>query len=155
MYTYFFNTAQFMILSLIFAALLIAIAFKLTPKNMRKTDGFSMLSLTSFIVLSVVINYGANLAISGDTEHYPAVVVERTELAAENENEKRTVTLVLDDGTTKRINITKQVYDLEKYGVKFVVCQQKNFLGIRMVRLHLPDGTTLSSVLNEQLYRNE
>lgn len=126
-------------------ALLIGLFWVRTPKRMHAQDGFVMIIL-SLVVMGFALTYGVNLAISRPVEHYPAVVVDRQAPTEENEDADHTLTVLLDDGTTTEINVSKRLYDLEEAGVEFVVCQKENFLGIRMARLHLPAGTDTSTL---------
>lgn len=135
---------RFFILEAGITAVLIALFWIRTPKRLH-TEGFVMMIL-SLVMLGFVVTYGGNLAISKPVEHYPAVVVDRREPSAENEDAERTLTVQLDDGTEAELNVSERLYDLEEAGVDFVVCQKKNFLGIRMVRLHLPEGTDISAL---------
>lgn len=141
------DSGRFMLFMGVIAAVLIALFYIRTPKRLRKLDAFVMIILSLFM-LALVITYGVNLAISGPAEHYTAVVVERTEPSTDDENADRTLTVLLNDGTETTLNVTESVYNLEKSGVEFVVCQKENFLGIRTVRLHLPEGTDVSRLLN-------
>lgn len=127
---------RFFILAAAFAAVLIVLLWIRTPKRLRKGDFYMM--FLSLVMSAFVMAYGGNLAISKPLEHYPAVVVDRRGPTAENEDIDRTLTILLNDGTTAELNVSKVLYDMEKEGTKFVVCQRENFLGIRMVRLHLP-----------------
>lgn len=98
------------------------------------------------MMLGFVLTFGGSLVISGPVEHYPAVFVERHEPTEEQKDSDRTLTILLDDGTTAELNVSKHLYDLEEAGVEFVVCQKENFLGIRMVRMHLPERTDTSTL---------
>lgn len=102
--------------------------------------------ILSLIMPGFVVGYGSSLAISKPVKHYPAVVVDRYAPAKDNKDTDQTLTILLDDGTTAKLNVSKREYDLEETGVELVVCQKENFLGIRMARLHLPDGTDLSTL---------
>lgn len=139
------DTGRFVFLVMGVAAVLIALFWVRTPKRVRKGEAFSM-AMLSLVALSFALAYGGNLAVSGSVEHYPAVVVERSKPTVEDEDAKRTLTILLDDGTTAELNVTERLYELEEAGTEFVVCQKESFLGIRMVRLHLPEGTDVSTL---------
>lgn len=135
------DIGRFLLTEIVLTAILILLFWKRTPKRMRTND-FSALILL-LIALGFSMTYGFNLAISKPVEHYPAVVVERHGPTAEHEDTDPTLTVVLDDGSTMELNVSEQLYELEQAGAKLVVCQKENFLGIRIVRLHLPQGTNL------------
>lgn len=139
------DSGRFLLLWAGLTAVLIALCWKRTSKRMRVQEGFAMMIL-SLVMLGFVMAYGANLAISRPVQHYPAVVVDRHAPTEENEDADHTLTVLLDDGTTTEINVSKRLYDLEEADVEFVVCQKENFLGIRMARLHLPAGTDTSTL---------
>ncbi len=139
------DTGRFLLLWAGLTAVLIALFWIRTPKRMRTQDGFAMMIL-SLMMLGFVLTFGGSLVISGPVEHYPAVFVERHEPTEEQKDSDRTLTILLDDGTTAELNVNKHLYDLEEAGVEFVVCQKENFLGIRMVRMHLPERTDTSTL---------
>lgn len=139
---------RFSLLVAVIAALLIALCWVRTPKRMRKQDALAVM-LLGLVAVSFALAYGVNLAISKPVEHYPAVVVARHGPAEENKDADRTLTVLLNDGTQKAMNVSKQIYELEQAGAEFVVCQKENLLGIRMARLHLPKGTDVSSLPNQ------
>ncbi len=139
------DSGRFLLLWGGLTAVLIALCWKRTSKRMRAQEDFSMMIL-SLVMLGFVISYGSNLAISRPVEHYPAVVVDRQAPTEEDEDLDRTLTVLLNDGTTTEMNVSKRLYDLEEAGVEFVVCQKDNFFGIRMARLHLPAGTDMSTL---------
>ncbi len=128
------------------SAVLIIAFWKRTPKRMRKHDEFILL-LLGLALISYSLSYGFTLAVSGPPKHYPAEIVERHEPIEGKKDDDFSLTVLLDDGSTVSIDVSEQVYHLQEYGVDFVVCQKDNFMGIRMVRLHLPEGTDLSSLL--------
>lgn len=141
------DTGRFMLLAAAVSAVLIALFYFRTPKRLRKEDGLGLIILSLFLV-AISLTYGLNLAISEPARHYPAVVVEQNESESED-NGARTLTLLLDDGKEMELNVNDEVCDLVDAGVEFVVCQKENFLGIRMVRIHLAEGTDLSELLKQ------
>lgn len=128
------------------AAALIGLFWVRTPKRLRGSDGFAVM-LLSLMIFAFSLSYGCNLAVSGSSQHYPAEIVERREPVSEDKD--YTLTIRLDDGREKELNVSKQVYDLSNAGVPFDVCQKENFMGVRMVRLHLPEGTNLGDYLGK------
>ena len=139
---------QFYVLILVITALIISLMLIRTPKQLRRGDGLFFMCACS-LVMSYVMAYGVSLAISGPVQHYPAVVVERKE-EVDDDNSYKVLTVMLDDGTTAKLQVSDYMYQLEGSGTEFVVCQKKNFLGIRMLRLHLPkDSEILNSQNNE------
>ncbi len=141
------DTGRFMLLTAVISAVLITLFCIRTPKHMRKQDDFAIMIL-SLMMLGFVMSFGLNLAISKPVEHYPAVVVDRHIPVKKKRNSNYTLTVKLNDGSTKEVNVSEHMYNLEKEGVKFVVCQKENFLGIRMIRLHIPKGTDIDSTSN-------
>lgn len=142
------DSGRFILFVAVVAAVLIALFYVRTPKRLRSEDGFVVIIL-SLLMISLMITYGLNLAISRPAEHYPAVVVERIDSTSTYHSTDKALTVLLDDGKEVDLNVIDQVYNLEKSGVEFVVCQKENFLGIRTVRLHLPEGTDLSELLKQ------
>ncbi len=140
------DTGRFMLLAAAVSGVLMALFYFRTPKRLRKEDGLGLIILSLFLV-AISLTYGLNMAISEPARHYPAVVVEQNESESED-NGAKTLTLLLDDGKEMELNTSDKVYALVNAGVEFVVCQKENFLGIRMVRLHLPEGTDVSRLLN-------
>lgn len=137
---------RFYLLSAGIAATIIVLFLVRTPKRLRNGEGLFVMSL-NIIMLSYVMFYGGNLAISTPVQHYPLTVVDRSEPAAEDDEEEGyTLTILLDDGSTETLKVGEQLYEMEKVGAEFVVCQKQNFLGIRMARLHLPEGTDIATL---------
>lgn len=93
------------------------------------------------------MTYGMVLAISHPVEHYPAVIVERTEYSENTGKPDFTLTVVLDDGDTIKLDVSERLYNMEKMGAKLQVCQKDNFLGIRIVRIHISEDTDLEALL--------
>lgn len=135
---------RFFLLEAGVTALLIALCWLRTPKRLR-TQEFAMMIL-SLVLLGFVLTYGVNLAISSPAEHYPAVIVDQHEPTNQAKDADHTFTVQLEDGTLQTLNVSKQLYDLQKEGFRLVVCQKENSLGIRMARLHLPEGTDITSL---------
>lgn len=90
---------RFFLLMAVITALLIALCWVRTQKRMRRQDAFTIM-LLSLVMLGFVVTYGTNLAISKPAEHYPAVVVDRHGPTEEHKDAGRTLTILLDDGTT-------------------------------------------------------
>ena len=132
------DTGKFVLLFIVFASIVLAVFYIRTPRHMRKNDDFFIM-LLSVAALSFSMFYGIILLISSPAEHYPAVVIERSE---SDSDEEHTLTILLDDGTEAELNVSEQAYYLEKTGTKFVVCQKNNVFGIRIVRLHLPENNS-------------
>lgn len=142
------DSGRFILFMVVVAAVLIALFYMRTPKRLRSEDGFGVIIL-SLLLVAFTVTYGLNLAISRPAEHYPAVVVQRNEFKSNDSSAGKTLTVLLDDGKEMELNVTEEVFNLENAGVEFVVCQKENFLGIRTVRLHLPEGTDLSQLLKQ------
>lgn len=142
------ETGLFMIQVAVVAAVLIGLFWVRTPKRLRGSDGF-VIMLLCLAILSFGLTYGGDLAISRPARHYRAEVVERAEPVSDKYD--YTLTIRLDDGKEKELNVTEQIYDLSNAGVPFDVCQKENFLGIRMIRLHLPEGTNLGDYLGKDV----
>ena len=140
------ETGLLLIQTAVVAAVLIGLFWMRTPKRLRGSDGFAV-TLLCLTMIAFSLTYGGNLAISHPVQHYPAKVVERAEPASDKDD--YTLTIRLDDGEEKKLNVTEQIYNLSNAGVPFDVCQKENFLGIRMVRLHLPEGTNLGDYLGK------
>lgn len=129
------DRGRFYVLVLVLAVVLIAAVCLRTPKRLRGV-GLALMAL-SVSMMAYVMAYGGNLALCGAPRHYPAVVVERSEPEADEEDSSYVLTLRLDDGT-KAVNVFENVYYAQRGGMDFVVCEKKSILGIRMVKLHLP-----------------
>ena len=140
------ETGLLLIQTAVVAVVLIGLFWMRTPKRLRGSDGFAV-TLLCLTIMAFSLTYGGNLAISHPVQHYPAEVVERAEPASDKDD--YTLTIRLDDGEEKKLNVTEQIYNLSNAGVPFDVCQRENFLGIRMVRLHLPEGTNLGDYLGK------
>lgn len=141
-FLYVVDDFRLLIVTAILSAGLIALFRWRTPKRNRESESMFVTGL-ALILLSFVMLYGANLAISKPAQHYPLVVVDRTEPLEDDEDSDWTLTVLLDDGDTATLQVSEELYTLEESGTEFVVCQKESFLGIRMVRLHLPEGATL------------
>lgn len=141
-FLYVVDDLRLLIVTAIVATGLIALFRWRTPKRIRDGESLFVMGL-GLILLSFVMLYGGNLAISKPAQHYPLVVVDRTEPTEDDEDSDWTLTILLDDGDTATLQVSEQVYTLEESGTEFVVCEKESFLGIRMVRLHLPEGATL------------
>lgn len=140
------ETGLLLIQTAVVAVVLIGLFWMRTPKRLRGSDGFAV-TLLCLTMVAFSLTYGGNLAISHPVQHYPAEVVERAEPASDKDD--YTLTIRLDDGEEKELNVTEQIYNLSNAGVPFDVCQKENFLGIRMIRLHLPKGTNLGDYLGQ------
>lgn len=125
----------FLVLNLVITGALIVLTWLRTPKRLRKEDGWALLIL-GLLLVGYCLSYGLSLGLSGKAEHYPAQVTER-KIFQEDDKTEASLTVILDDGSSQRIQVSTALYDLEGKGEDLVVCQKKNFLGIRMVRLHL------------------
>lgn len=136
---------RFYLVVLVIAALLIGLICIRTPKRVRKGDGLFIMGV-SMILCSYVMVYGGCLAMASPSYHYPAEILERTDPAGEDDD--YTLTIRLDDGSTMEMEVPEYLYDLEESGAEFVVCQKNTPLGIRMVRLHLPEGVKVSDFEN-------
>ncbi len=132
------------LMAVIIYALFAVLAWSRTPKYLH-TEDFGVLLLT-LILVGLVTAYGINLAISKPVEHYPAVVVDRYISPQERRNRTCTLTVLLDDGTTARVNVSEDLYRLHEAGRELVVCQRENILGVRFVQLHVPKGADEHSV---------
>lgn len=131
------DNGRFLLLALVFAVVLIASFCWRTPQRLREPESLCMISL-GLILFSYGLAYGTSLALSEPAKHYPAAVVAREKADPDDEDSQSTLTVLLDDGKPAELNVSDQLYDMEEAGTEFVVCQKDNFLGIRMVRLHLP-----------------
>ena len=131
------DNGRFSLLVLAFASILIAPFYLRTPRRLRERESMLRMCLV-LILLCYGLAYSTSLALSEPAKHYPAVVVAREKPGPDEKDTRRKLTILLDDGTPARLIVTDQLYDLEEAGTEFVVCQKENFLGIRMVRLHLP-----------------
>lgn len=132
---------RLLIVTAILATGLIALFRWRTPKRLRDAESLFVMGL-GLILLSFVMLYGGNLAISKPVQHYPLVVVDQTEPTADDEDSDWTLTILLEDGDTTTLTVTEQTYTWIEEGTEFVVCQKESPLGIRMVRLHLAEGVT-------------
>lgn len=131
------DNGRFLLLALVFAVVLIAAFYMRTPRRLREPESLFMISL-SLIFFAYGLAYGTSLVLCKPVEHYPAVVVAREKADPDDKDTQNTLTILLDDGKPADLNVSDQLYDMEEAGTEFVVCQKENFLGIRMVRLHLP-----------------
>lgn len=130
------DTGRLLSINLVLGVVLIVLFILRTPKRLRG-EGLFMISLCLF-VFSYVTSYGANLALCDSPRHYPLVVEERHVPAEDAEDDSYTLTIRLDDGTEKELNVSAHLYELETSGTELVVCEKKSPLGIRMIRLHIP-----------------
>ncbi len=126
---------------LVLSALLIALFRWRTPKRIREVESL-VITATALILVSFSILYAGNLALCKPSKHYPLVVVDRSAPTEEHPDRDRTLTIRLEDGSTKSIPVSEELYDLQEGGTEFVVCQRKSLLGVRMVQLHLPKGAS-------------
>lgn len=134
---------RFFLFSVCITAVLQVLLWIRTPKYLHDNNAFPTMFL-NLIMLGFIFSYGINLAISEPVKHYPAVVVERSPESGKETD--RSLTVRMDDGSLAQLNVSQEIYDLQAAGVEFIVCQKENPLGIRMARLHLPEGTDLSSL---------
>lgn len=53
----------------------------------------------------------------------------------------------ISDGDTIKLDVSERLYNMEKMGAKLQVCQKNNFLGIRIVRIHISEDTDFEALL--------
>lgn len=134
---------KFVLLCALISSLFITFIVLRTPKRLRNEG---MLALCAVILLfSYPLGYAFNLSLSGKTQHYDADIIERKVEQSSDEDDKDddkldySFVVRLDDKTKKEIEVSPQLFFLERAGEDIVVCQKESILGIRMVKVHIKD----------------
>lgn len=117
----------------VLAVLVLAMIWRRTPRRKCRKDGFVPAALC-LLLLCWGTAYGISFAAGQPQPHIPAVVTAKSE--PQPESGPYTLTVKLSDGTPAKLRVSRQLYELQEQGQKLVVCEQKDPLGIRMVRLH-------------------
>lgn len=109
--------------------------YRIPSKRRKAAEICGMIMMV--LLISVPLNYGLQISLCKEKQHYPAQIIENKIQENEDDEDKQyLLTVCLDDGKKIEIEVTDKQYQNYQNGESFQVCQRENIFGVRMVDLH-------------------